>query len=54
MAIEPRGQADHFSEAIDDDELAVPETADDHMKAVRAKVDGSNDFGGLRIRGTAN
>jgi hypothetical protein len=53
-AIETRGQANHLSEAIDDDELAVPETADNHVKAIRAEIDGCDDFGGLRIRGAAN
>ena len=37
------GEAHGLPDTIDDGELAVPELADDHVKGVRAEVDGCDD-----------
>ena len=42
---EAPGQADHFAQSIEDDELAVRMTRNDHVKAVGAEVDGGKHVG---------
>ena len=37
---EPRGEAHHLAQPVQDHELAVRMTRDDHVKAVRTEVDG--------------
>ena len=40
-----RGQAHHFAQSIEDDELAVRITRDDHVKAIGAQIDGGEHVG---------
>src|SRR5690606_33270087 len=43
LLIESGSQADHFSQAIDDDELPVRIPGNDHVKAIGAEIDGGDD-----------
>ena len=45
LFVEARGEANHLAQAVDDDELPVVVTGDDHVKAVRAEVDRREDVG---------
>src|SRR6202022_892960 len=40
-----RSKANHLAQPIDNDELAVRVTRDDHVKAVRPEIDRSEDVG---------
>jgi hypothetical protein len=42
---EAPGQADHFPQSIEDDELAVRMTRNDHVKAIGPQVDGGEHVG---------
>ncbi len=42
---QPRGQANHFSKTIQNDELAVRITRDHHVKTIGAQIDGGEHVG---------
>src|SRR5690606_25885013 len=45
LLVEPGRETDHLTQTIDDHELPVRITGDDHMEAVRAEIDGGYDIG---------
>ena len=47
VLVEPGGEPHHLSQPVDDGRLAVLRPRDDHVKAVRAQIDGRHDLGGL-------
>ena len=45
ILVHPGGEPHHLAQAVDDDELAVRVTRDDHVKTVGAQVDRREDVG---------
>ena len=50
VAVQPGGEPDHLAQTVDDRELPVVRSRDDHMEAVRAEVDRRHDLGGIVCR----
>jgi len=44
LVVDTRRESDHFLNSINHDELIVLDPAYDHVKAVRTKIDGGDNF----------